>query len=287
MKLSFLSILLTVINILSFGQTKPAYIIFDNKAKESSYQKLLNEAQDSDIIIFGELHNNPICHWLQLELTKDLYEFIDDSLVLGAEMFEADNQLLLDEYIYGKINEKNFKNEVKLWSNYDTDYKPLVEFSRDKHLCFIASNIPRRYASLVFNNGLKALDSLDSEAYKFIPPLPFKIDISLKSYQDLLKMEDAPHSNENMPYAQAVKDATMAYFILKNWTKNKLFLHFNGAYHSNNYEGIVWHLKQRMPDLNILTISTVEQENIDILNKESINIADFIICVPENMTKTH
>ena len=47
------------------------------------------------MVLFGELHNNPISHWLQLELTEDLHAARGADLVLGAEMFEADNQLLL------------------------------------------------------------------------------------------------------------------------------------------------------------------------------------------------
>ena len=51
------------------------------------------------------------------------------------------------------------------------------------------------------------------------------------------------HATPNLPKAQAAKDATMAHFILKNFDPNKLFLHFDGSYHSDNYEGIVWWIK--------------------------------------------
>jgi len=106
---------------------------------------MLKEAADADIVLFGELHDNPISHWLQLELTKDLYDLKKDKLVLGAEMFESDNQVILDEYLSGKILQSSFESEARLWSNYKTDYKPLVEFARINKLKFVASNIPRRY----------------------------------------------------------------------------------------------------------------------------------------------
>ena len=38
--------------------------------------------------------------------------------------------------------------------------------------------------------------------------------------------------------------------------------------------------------VKILTITTIEQDTIETLNKESIGKADFIICVPSDMTKT-
>ena len=72
-----------------------------------------------------------------------------------------------------------------------------------------------------------------------------------------------------------------------DWEKGKLFIHYNGSYHSDNYEGIVWHLKQQNKNLNIVTITTVLQKNIDVLEDENKNTADFIFCVPEDMTRTY
>ena len=95
------------------------------------------------------------------------------------------------------------------------------------------------------------------------------------------------HSNENFPKAQAIKDATMAHFILKNWSKGKLFLHFNGAYHSDNFESIYWYLKQQNPDLKITTISTVSQEDISELKEEHSGKADYIVCVDKDMPPAH
>ena len=88
------------------------------------------------------------------------------------------------------------------------------------------------------------------------------------------------------PQAQAIKDATMAWFIHKNYTEGHLFFHLNGSYHSDDSEGIVWHLKKYRPELNVKTITTVEQEDVTQLNEENKK-ADFIIVVHETMTKTH
>lgn len=95
------------------------------------------------------------------------------------------------------------------------------------------------------------------------------------------------HGGENLPKAQAIKDATMAYFIHKNLKNNSLFIHFNGSYHSDNFEGIFWYLKQLNTELKIKTISTVEQNSIEKLEVSNKNKADFIIAVPENMIKTY
>jgi uncharacterized iron-regulated protein len=79
----------------------------------------------------------------------------------------------------------------------------------------------------------------------------------------------------------------MAYFILKNLKPNYTFIHFNGSYHSDNYEGILWYIKQERPNINYVTITTVSQDNINKLLEEHKNKADFIICVDSNMTTTY
>ena len=68
---------------LGFSQDKKAYQVFDKKGKKSSYSKLLKASQKSEVVLFGEHHNNSIVHWLQLELTKDLAE--KKQLVLERE----------------------------------------------------------------------------------------------------------------------------------------------------------------------------------------------------------
>jgi len=269
---------------------KNAYQFFDLKGKKADYQDVLKAALASDIVFFGEIHTSPICHWLQIELTKDLFAEKKENLVLGAEMFESDNQLLLNEYLSGKVKEKNFEEEARLWKNYKTDYKPLVKFAFDNKLPFIATNVPRRYAALVNSKGFEALDDLSSEAKQLLPPLPIKYDPELEGYKSMVEMMrsmDSTHATDNIAKAQALKDATMAFFILENWQEGKLFIHYNGTYHSENFEGIVWYIRQAKPNLKILTIASVEQDELDSLVEENQGLADFTLCMPTSMTKTN
>jgi uncharacterized iron-regulated protein len=91
---------------------------------------------------------------------------------------------------------------------------------------------------------------------------------------------------ENLPKAQAAKDATMAHFILENWEPGKTMFHFNGSYHSRDFEGIVWHLLQEKPDLQIMTIETVLQKDIGDLEEKHLGIANYVVTIPHNMTRT-
>ena len=79
----------------------------------------------------------------------------------------------------------------------------------------------------------------------------------------------------------------MAYFILKNKKENNVVYHLNGSYHTDFYQGIIWYIQQAQPNASIVTISTVTQPKINELDEVHKGKADFIICVPESMTRTH
>ncbi len=287
------SLLLAMAALIGLAFTdKPAYLVYNQQLKASSYEEVLKKASEADIILFGEIHNNPVDHWLQLELTKDLFQRKNASLVLGAEMFESDNQIVLDEYLQNRITSQQLIAEAKVWNNYQTDYKPLVDFAQAHQIPFIATNIPRRYASLVAKKGVEELSLLSPEARKNIAPLPVAFDLTLPGYAELTKMggmhsSGSSISAENMAKAQAIKDATMSHFILKNWKKGQTFLHINGSYHSQNFEGIYWYLKKANPALKIVTIATTEEANVQEPKEARPDLAHFIITVPQSMTKTH
>jgi uncharacterized iron-regulated protein len=240
------------------------------------------------VIFFGEYHDDPICHWLEFEITKDLFERKNGQIVLGSEMFESDNQMVLNEYLTGKINEKQFRSEAKMWPNYQTDYRPVVEFAKENQINYIATNIPRRYAAMVAANGFEILDSLDSNAKELFAPLPIQFNSELNCYQQLKEMKNMGNRNNPsfLPEAQAVKDATMAYFISINMRSEKLFIHFNGAFHSDNFEGIVWYLT-KWKSVNVGVISVSRISNIMQPTVDDYAKGIFTILVPESMNRTH
>ncbi|MFM6965291.1 MAG: ChaN family lipoprotein [Sphingomonadales bacterium] len=274
-----------------YAQDLPAYKIYNSKGKEVSFKTLKKHANTVDLVLFGEFHDNPIAHWLQLELTAQMYVAHGKNLQLGFEMFEQDQQAVLSAYLKGEIKDENLKDTLRLWPNYQTDYAPLIHFAKDKGLSCVASNIQRKYASLLFKKGRAALDTLPQAIKEQMAPLTFAFDTTLSQYQDMKQMgaHMGPGMGWRMVEAQAIKDATMAHFILHNpWrTPKTVHLHFNGAYHSDFYQGIMWYVLQEAPQTRILTISTVSQENVQQLDKAHLGRADFIICVPSNMTSTH
>jgi uncharacterized iron-regulated protein len=290
---SLLCSLLIITSITLAAQQKPAYTIFTGEGKKSGYRNMVKEAVKADVVFFGELHDNPIAHWLELELTKDLFAAKGRELIVAAEMFETDNQLLIDEYFSGLIRESSFESEARLWNNYKTDYKPLLNFALENGLVFVASNIPRRYASMVASGGFEALEGLSPEALEFVAPLPVEYDPELPCYKDMLTMGPAiggpmaKNINENLPKAQAIKDATMAHSIVKYYQPSGSIIHYNGSYHSDRYMGIIWYLNRYRPGLKLSTIATVLQDDVSRMNEEHMGKADFVIVVPSSMTRTY
>lgn len=269
------------------AQADPApYALFDSKGKRTKYKKLAKAAKSADIILFGESHNSAIAHWLQNVVAHELRAA--GPLTVGMEMFESDQQAALDRYLLGEIKSEQLDSVGEgLWSNFKTDYQPLVDWAGKNDVPVIATNVPRKYARVVFKEGFAGLESLPAEEKKLLPTLPIPYDSSLPGYVKMLEMMPGGHGGETFPMAQAIKDATMAHFIVARKQVGRAFLHLNGSYHSDNYEGIGWYLKQYAPELKVLTISTVEQAEINSLETEFLGKADFIISVPELMTKTY
>jgi uncharacterized iron-regulated protein len=287
-KVILFSFLVSSLNLLS--QNEQAFVIYNSKGKETNFRALAKHAKQANFVFFGEFHDNPISHWLQFELTKSLFLSKGNDLVLGFEMFEQDQQLILNDFVSGNISEKQFSDSCRLWPNYETDYKPLVDFAKENNLVCLADNIQRKYASLLFKKGRKSLDTLSPDIKAQMVDVNFPVDTTLSQYREIRSM-GGEHMGINMIEAQAIKDATMAKFIwngIKN--ENNLVLHFNGAFHTDFYQGIIWYLKNDKrwtPDKKVITVTTVSQKEIDKLDKEHFGRADFIICVPESMTKTH
>ncbi|MEZ4722240.1 MAG: ChaN family lipoprotein [Flavobacteriales bacterium] len=269
------------------SQDKESYRIYKGSGEQVEFGMMVSELGSNDVVLFGELHNNPIDHWLQLEFTKAVD--VDHEIILGAEMFESDDQVVLDEYLAGKIKLDHLKKEAKVWPNYDTDYAPLVEYAKANNVAFIATNVPRRYASLVSKDGIDALSELSKEAKAFMPKVPYTVTEGDRGYEKMTTMMGAHGGGEGMEKliaAQALKDYTMAHFINENLKKESVFIHFNGSFHSNDHSGIYNYLLAANKKLKIGTIAATEAETLD-WNDEWKDMGDYIIVTPFSMTKTH
>lgn len=290
MKNTFIILLLIGFSIIKAQNFKP-YQFYDKKGKEVKTEKLVKELSEYDVVFIGENHNSSINHWLQLKITEALFAKKNGQLILGAEMFERDNQSQLNNYLSGKFDAKTLKDSARLWNNYATDYQPLIDFAKDKKLKFIATNVPRRYASQTAKEGLESLNKLSEKDKSYIAQLPIKVTLDTPGYPEMKKMMgDHAEGTKVMNFisAQAIKDATMAESILQNLQAGKTFIHYNGNFHSKEFGGIYWYIKQKNPNLKMAVISVFESENPELKVPEKEYIpTDFNLIIPADMTKTY
>lgn len=285
--ISFLFILF--LNGWIFSQDANPFQFYNQNGNKISFEKMVRHLVKYDVILFGENHDNSINHWLELRVAKALYLKRGKDLILGAEMFERDNQQQVNKFLNGGIISKDLKDSMRLWSNHYTDYHPLLEFAKENKLEFIATNIPRKYASQVYKQGLESLESLSPIEKSMMMKLPIEVSMETPGYSEMLEMMVDHDQNVgfNFVAAQAVKDATMAESIYQKLTSNKLFLHFNGNYHSKEYGGIYWYLKKTNPELKIAVISLFETDGVKNDWKKEAKLTEFNLVIPSDMTKTY
>lgn len=262
-----------------------AYRLYNNSGEQISFETMIDSLGRAEVVFIGENHNCPISHWMELEITKALHGHWGDRLILGEEMMEADNQLILDEYLSGKISYDRFETEARLWPNYSTDYYPVVYYAKDNGIPFVATNVPRRYANAVNSGGLGVLDNFSEEARSYIAPLPipFEYDtIAADAKFGIMQMlsQRTPEEMRYLAEAQALKDATMGWFIARNMKPDTRFVHINGTMHSNSGDGIIPYLLHYRPGTRIATVTSVREDEIDNLDPAYLDMADFYIVVP-------
>jgi len=132
------------------AQSDPSpYALFNEDGKRTKFKKLVKAARKADVILFGESHNDAVVHWLQYNLAQHLRAAAP--LSIGMEMFESDQQEVLNDYLAGKVEVKAIDSVGEgLWSNFKTDYKPVVDWAAKNDVAVVATNVPRKYARAVF-----------------------------------------------------------------------------------------------------------------------------------------
>ena len=276
-----------------FSADRPAYRLFTAAGAPADYDQMLAELAQADVVLFGEQHNDALAHWLELQVAKDLLKLKQPGqLVIGLEMFERDVQPLLARYAAGTLADTAFERQARPWPNYATDYRPLLQFARENHVPLVGTNAPRPFARVVAQRSLTALDKLPAADRALLAPLPLKVNYDLPGYRNMAAMfggNGSAHGGgaQNIIQAQALKDATMAHFVATSRQPGQTLLHFNGSYHSDHHDGIMAWLQQSAPKLRVRTISVVTQEQLQTLEKEQVNVADFVVVVPVDAAKTY
>ncbi len=188
-----------------------------------------------------------------------------------------------------------FVTDSRPWPRYETDYRPLIEYSREHGIDVIAANAPRRYARRVSARGRESLEALGPQARAVLPPLPYGQPspayrdqwigiISAVMQQEGMKCgRPIPETEEGGPaahaaapvgahdnmgnqlHSQVLWDATMAYWIADYLERepDALVLHMVGSFHVERGTGTPEHLEAYRPGTRALIIVLRPTEDVD------------------------
>jgi uncharacterized iron-regulated protein len=285
-------ILFILLPFISLSQDSLAthYKIYNTaKQKVVTVDDIINDMAKTDVLFFGEEHDDSTGHYLEYKLLKGLQAKYPGKLTLSMEMFETDCQNVLNEYLDNLIREKNFITDTRAWPNYK-DYSILIEFAKTNHLPVIAANAPSRYTNMVNRLGLNSLQQLSAIGKSYLPPLP--IDTITGAYYEKFTQIMGGHASMpgmEMYQAQSLWDATMGWSIAKFIGNHKGYkvLHLNGGFHSEEKLGAVAQLKKYAPKLNVLNIAVYSDESFD--NPDWVKLSkngDYIILTDPKLPKT-
>lgn len=286
-------ILLTAMN--NYGQTHDtSYRIFDQQGNFVKFEQILEQIGKSNVVFLGEQHDDAVAHALQMQIFKASFEKYGASrkAVLSLEMFERDVQTIVNEYLKNQISETHFLAASRPWANYKTDYRPLIEFAKEKNLEVVAANAPRRYVNMVTRLGRGSLDSLSTEAKRWLAPLPYgeASEAYAEKFNKLMGATNASDNRTNpMLASQSLWDATMAYSIAEKLKAdgNALIFHLNGSFHTENRLGTIEHLLKYQPNAKITVITMRYEENYNNFDKtKHANAGDFVILTDSKVPRS-
>ncbi len=186
---------------------------------------MIEGASDKKIVYIGESHDQYAHHLVELEVIKGEYRK-GPKLAIGMEMFQRPFQKVLDDYIAGEINEREFLKRSEYFKRWGYDYnlyKPILDFARTEKIPVVALNIRHEIVEKVSKDGL---DSLSEEEKQEVPQ---QMDFSDEKYRDRLKDVFNKHKGSGersfdfFYQAQILWDETMALSVDEFLKKNPDF----------------------------------------------------------------
>lgn len=276
------------------------YHIYSVKlGKEVSLKTIVSDMEDNDVLFFGEEHNDSVTHYLEKTLLSLMHDKYGDNLALSMEMFDRDVQPIMNEYLKGYIREKNFTKDARAWTNY-RDYRPMVEYAKEKHMDVICANAPGRYTNLVGRRGQQALKDLPKESRDFFAPIPY--DTATGDYYAKLTgiRHDAASKDTakpmpampgfNLVMAQSLWDATMAYSIAEYLKEHrgKKVMQVNGKFHSDEGFAVPYQLNKYKTKAKMLIISALSSDSFPKIKwDECKGLGDYVIITDPAVPRTY
>src|SRR5262249_53997499 len=119
----------------------------------------------SDVVFFGEEHDDRAQHEYEAWLLAELYDSNQAQgprgpLLLGMEMFQRPFQQALDDYVAQRIDEREMLRRTEYFSRWSFDYTfyaPLWRFCREHGIRVVALNADQAISRKTGREGIGAL----------------------------------------------------------------------------------------------------------------------------------
>ena len=171
----------------------------------------LETASSRRIVYVGEFHDRFSNHDVELQVIEAMHGK-DPMIAVGMEMFQRPFQKVIDDYIGGNINEREFLQGTEYFKRWGFDYnlyKPILDFCRRNKVPVVALNMRSEIIDKVSEGGIDALS--DDERKE----LPSEMDFSDDAYRERIRQAYAQHQGQERSFAsflqaQVIWDETMA-----------------------------------------------------------------------------
>lgn len=216
-----------------------------------SEAQMLTNATQVPLVYVGETHDNPASHRLELAVLAAMAKRHPGQVALGMEMFAANQQEALDQWVAGELTEKEFLRQSRWFSDgWGSDfayYRDLLLFCRDKNIAIIGLNIDKELGNKA---SMMPLAELAPEVREELPEMdmgdPYQramVEAMIKDHAAGSKMVQRFHRR------QTIWDETMARSVA-DYLANHPGMHMvviAGGWHVEYGFGIPRRVFRRLP----------------------------------------
>jgi uncharacterized iron-regulated protein len=131
--------------------------------QRAAREELVDQMANKRVLFIGEVHDSVAHHQNQLQLIRSMYARYPD-MAIGVEYFQQPFQRHLDDYVAGRIGEKEMLKKTEYYERWKIDYRmvrPIFEFARENHIPILALNVRDEIHKKVFKGGLENLTPED------------------------------------------------------------------------------------------------------------------------------
>ncbi len=233
------------------------------EGKYVSIDDLARELTQADIVLIGEVHDNPWHHKAQAWLLRQMARTRRPAVVL--EMISAGEADALETYLAQPSPSARKLGEAVNWKKRGwpswSIYEPIAEAALEHKLPLRAGDAVTSDIRAVGKGGLEALGAERQAALGLDeglePALQSALLTELKDGHCNLLPETALGP---MSAVQRFRDASMAQAIVRAHGEGGVVL-IAGNGHVRGDRGVAWYLRRRLPDARVVSIVLLETDN--------------------------